>query len=1124
MFNFIITMKRLFFILTCVIFPWLFGCTEDSTKEYRPNLLLDFEKGDFASAPRLFCFVHFSPGEYRYLIPSATKGGVGEFEVRIEPLSAGASPEPAKIRLKMEEEKDPVFDFTIREAGYYKIILDVLQVTGINTPVIKVLRGKLTLPLPGTAPSVRFNFHPRQKKGAASEWLYGEISVPVGNDPPFSLSSFGDDQMEVTIRVGSNNNRLIDQYTAGDTDRSVVFTVNGTEEDKRHLLAKGTRARTYNNSILIGCDWETGKPVRLLMNRKTVSDSTVLLSAWFSERENVEWNLIASWLTAIPDQEAGYVYSEVTELGFAPHLLRTSEFGNLSYKLSGGKWTEFRKAELQSADSICNRNDYGGSVRPGSSGKFLLSTGGFLPVEKTKGVVSIGNTGYTPPQVDTDSLSSYLNRLLAGKEKREWNYLPDRKIRVKSGTASDSQPGEGIEQSFDNNSRSLYHSPWNNTLFPVTLTYHFSPSDTIDYLVYYPRSDGGTNGNFKEFELWVKTTEEGDFRKAGDYDLDGNSQPALIRFSQPIIGPESVRFVVKSGTGDNGTGFVSCSEMEFYREKSTSSIPPLFSDISCSALKSGVTQEEIDRIENDEFRELAASLFRKEYPISRRVRNYSPYPKPWKAAEKNRTKSYSMQDNPTGIFVDGNQSIVVFVGETGGENISLRSINFDKSYVCSDYLLKEGLNIIEPKDEGLLYILYHTDNPKAKPIRIHIASGQVNDLFDIRYNTNKDWKEIVDNSACDYLDVLGKYAHLTYAVSDFKRYTPDIERLIGVYDSIVWLESELIGLNKYKRQNRNRMYFFLDPNTPYGGYAAQDRTGYCKGFMPDMCRPERLRTDGIWGAAHEVGHMNQTAGFKWVGMTEVSNNVYAMFVQQAFGNRSRLSSEKLNSDFDGSWNNRYEKGFTEMVAGGVSTLKHGDVFCKLIPFWQLQLYNADVMGYRDFYADVHEQIRRNPLPGTDSEELFQFMKICCDVAKTDFTDFFEKWGFLSVIDENVVDHSSIPNQAYSTRDFSVTREQIDRLIKEASKYKKPDVNIHYLHDECIDTFRKGKEIRRGSVERKGDRIEFKDWENVAVYEVYGDGKLLFVTPYSSFRLPENSPELTIHAVPARGKSIVHNLL
>ena len=121
-----------------------------------------------------------------------------------------------------------------------------------------------------------------------------------------------------------------------------------------------------------------------------------------------------------------------------------------------------------------------------------------------------------------------------------WDYQQDKKISVVSGEASSYQIGESIEKSFDNNPNTIYHSSWNSTEFPVTLIYHFAPNDTIDYIVYNPRIDGGINGNFQEFEIWSKTTGNTDYQKMGNYNFEGNSQVKMIKLTDNLINLESI--------------------------------------------------------------------------------------------------------------------------------------------------------------------------------------------------------------------------------------------------------------------------------------------------------------------------------------------------------------------------------------------------------------------------------------------------------------------------------------------------------------------------------------------------------------------------------------------------------
>lgn len=76
-------------------------------------------------------------------------------------------------------------------------------------------------------------------------------------------------------------------------------------------------------------------------------------------------------------------------------------------------------------------------------------------------------------------------------------------------------------------------------------------------------------------------------------------------------------------------------------------------------------------------------------------------------------------------------------------------------------------------------------------------TGEVNGYFDIRKHKASQWQTLLENTTYKYFDVLGKYTHLTFPVESFKQYTPDGKALIDVFDRIVALEHEFMGLNKY---------------------------------------------------------------------------------------------------------------------------------------------------------------------------------------------------------------------------------------------------------------------------------------------------------------------------------------
>lgn len=117
-----------------------------------------------------------------------------------------------------------------------------------------------------------------------------------------------------------------------------------------------------------------------------------------------------------------------------------------------------------------------------------------------------------------------------------------------------------------------------------------------------------------------------------------------------------------------------------------------------------------------------------------RIQEYKPYSAPNNWADKLYMKSYTDLDNPTGIYVNSGDELIVMVGETYGNTISLQAIR--SSNLSGDkYMLNEGINKLQMKGDGMLFVMYNTEltSENAKPVKIHIplTSGTVSGYFDL---------------------------------------------------------------------------------------------------------------------------------------------------------------------------------------------------------------------------------------------------------------------------------------------------------------------------------------------------------------------------------------------------------
>lgn len=671
----------------------------------------------------------------------------------------------------------------------------------------------------------------------------------------------------------------------------------------------------------------------------------------------------------------------------------------------------------------------------------------------------------------------------------------DTLISPSDAVASEHQSGTDIQKTLDGDKTTIYHSRWGGrTTYPVDLTYSFGQDkDQIDYFVLYPRSDSN-NGIILEFTLYIKPQGADEFEKFKDFKFENGNTPKVISFPEGFKNPAAIKLSVTKGVND----FVSLAEIEFYK-KSTAIAASLdiFTDKACTELKPGTTREDIMAIENEFIKNMALAIYNKVYDKFR-IGNFKSYPDPNIISRSNKTSTYGIYDNVTGIYVKWGTEMVVFMNDFQGE-ISLRVVNHTQGFGGIDFVLRPGLNRFKVNTEGLAYLIYQDE--QQYEVKANFATGKVNGYFDVAQHQNSDWQELIGNAEYSYFDVLGEFSHLSFTTADLRQHTNDITELIGLYDDIVDLEQDFLGLYKYDRANKTRMYFRTNTHQDMYMFATSYRTEYSKGTMPALCDPATLKSSP-WGPAHEVGHVNQTRpGLRWLGMTEVTNNIYSLYVQTTWGNDARIDAEKVDP-----YNNRYEKAFTEMLAANLAHGEHNDVFCKLVPFWQLQLYFSNVLGQKDFYKDVHEIIRQNPDPASYGVAQVEFAKICSDVAQTDLTEFFINWGFLKAVNIQMDD--------YGQGTLNVTQSMVDDAISyiQSKGYPKPEMKLEFLHEQSLNIFKSKSNPSVGSASVSNNKVTISGTSNAVVYQQERNGKIIFISPRDTFTVTSFDTSDKIFAV------------
>lgn len=664
---------------------------------------------------------------------------------------------------------------------------------------------------------------------------------------------------------------------------------------------------------------------------------------------------------------------------------------------------------------------------------------------------------YTSVTVEYDRKYSFVIRVKQAAGFSE----NDAPIKVMSATADSENTSNEMNKSYDNDPKTYFCSKGKEDVVKTfRMTYTLESGHTLYRIVYTPRTDGNKWGSFNKFDVEVATEDAStQFVKVASFERGDGVHTQLDFTFTPVANAKYVRFVVHSAYMKR----VSCAEMEFIEpSKNRFDYCSIFADDLYTQLKEGVTEYQIKNMPDNEMRKLALALAEGNYESKYRVAEYRPYQHPSVMATVNRTSRYSLSDNPTGIYAVAGEKLYVALDRVYNEaKISLMIRDLNGGYGNSKtYELKKGLNIIEPAVGGLIYVMNHVEdniplllekdsdkqNAMDKTVKVHIIMGKVNGYYDCCKNTPEEWSEILKNAQYQDMDVLGKYAHITWRVSDFRTYTPDIAIMLDNFDKLVWLEQEFIGLVKYAKLFNNRMHFSIDYNTKNPN-ASNYRTAYPPGNAKKICDPSLFGTY-LWGPSHEAGHVNQTRpGMKWIGTTEITNNILSLYVQASFRQPSRLLDEKNGKTL-------YDRGLERIMKNNLPhNSSQADVFERLCPFWQLKLYMIDVLKKEDFYHDLYEYFRTYDYEVLNADKYTQgvyqldFVRQVCRISGLNMLDFFEKWGFLTPIDATIND--------YSEQQFKIKEEQISALIKEIGEQNyemPPHQDIHLINENNIRNY------------------------------------------------------------------------
>lgn len=727
----------------------------------------------------------------------------------------------------------------------------------------------------------------------------------------------------------------------------------------------------------------------------------------------------------------------------------------------------------------------------------------------------------------------------------------DIQVKPYAGKASEEEtdPDRSIEHSFDDkfiaDGGVPYHSKWGQSAdFPVILEYYFEGNTDIDYFIYHTNSG---NGTFGKFDVYTQTKENTEYVHQGSYDFNMRNSPSIASLKTPVKATK-VKFEVHSGKN----GYVSCDEMQFFKKNKKNTLEEqlltVFTDITCSEIKPDVTQEQIEALP-EFFIQTASALkddsynkWEKEF----RIREYYPYSSADEWADKLMTRKYGDLDNPTGIYVNEGDEVVVLVGNTHGQSISIQNIGEEtsKGYAQTSvngdiYPLKEGVNKLTAKQTGMLFVMYNTNiqNPDAQPIKIHIplGGGKVCGFFSLKeHQTNEKYKELIDKADYKYFCVIGNAIILYFHHKQLKAAVPyDILSSIELWDNMIQWQQELMGIEDVYPKQMNNHIFAISPE---GGYmwASEGRIGFVYTALGDILRKSYLMTSrNSWGPAHEIGHVHQGA-INWASTTESSNNLFSNYTIYKFGQNCSRGTELAVPEYAANVKKAtlvFRRCVENKAWCDFGTDYQGeDPEMHARMNWQLWNYYHRCGYNPQFFPTLFKLMRENRVSTQDpGENQMMYARMACRAANENLTDFFERWGFFVPISMKV-------NQ-YGTYNYIVT----DAMIKETKEFMKqfpaPKHAFYYLEDRKkgdpgLDTtppdvgyftqFAEDMKITKQiTYTISGHQVNVQNGEQAVAFEIKENDNLKYFGTSFQFEVPNTiSPDrVKLYAVQADGVRI-----
>jgi len=234
-------------------------------------------------------------------------------------------------------------------------------------------------------PSVHLNYKLPDEAKDNTEWFYNEVTVPVGNDvlgSYFMADGFTGGYFGMQVNSPTERHILFSIWSPFTTDDpkkipdslKIVMLKKGATVHTGEFGSEGSGGQSYLNYL-----WVAGKTYAFLIHAQANPiDKTTIFTAYFKDKSQADWQLIASFKRPKSGTYLKGLYSFLEN--FEPdmgNVTRKVNFGNQWVIDTKGNWYAINNAVF-TADATANinyRKDYSGGI---DGNQFFLRNCGFF--------------------------------------------------------------------------------------------------------------------------------------------------------------------------------------------------------------------------------------------------------------------------------------------------------------------------------------------------------------------------------------------------------------------------------------------------------------------------------------------------------------------------------------------------------------------------------------------------------------------------------------------------------------------------------------------------------------------------------------------------------------------------